>query len=130
MSNLGLYQVFTTVSKKVGGPAVLLGLVAAAGYVVLRTAEYSGKEVIKLVKDKNNKSKEPKVKYTFIDSGVEDSGLKFNKNDSFSIAAIHDDVALIEKTNDKNNPYFVSLEWLKKVSNYLEILERGKQNGI
>lgn len=129
MSNLGLYQVFTSVSKKVGGPKVLIGLIATAGYVVLRSVEFSGKEVIKIVKNKKNKTKESKTKYTFIDSGVDDNGLKFNKNDSFSIAVIHDDVVLIEKYNDKNNPYFVSLEWLKKVSDYVEILEkRKKQN--
>lgn len=127
MSNLGLYQVFTTVSKKVGGPAVLIGLIGSAGYVVLRSVEFGGKKVIKLVKNKKSKTKESKTKYTFIDSGVDDNGLEFNKNDSFNIAVIHDDVVLIEKHNDKNSPYFVSLEWLKKVSDYLKILEKGKK---
>ena len=34
MSNLGLYQVLTTVAKKVGGPGVLVGILIGFGAVI------------------------------------------------------------------------------------------------
>ena len=118
MSNLGMYQIFTTIAKKVGGPAVLTGILMASGYVVLRSVEAGGKQVIKLVKEKVNKPTEINTIYSFVVSGVGDNNLKFGENDKFIVAATHGDVVLIEKQNDNNNPYFVSLAWLMKVSNY------------
>lgn len=118
MSNLGMYQIFTTIAKKVGGAAVLTGILMASGYVVLRSVEAGGKQVIKLVKEKVNKPTEINTIYSFVVSGVGDNNLKFGENDKFIVAATHGDVVLIEKQNDNNNPYFVSLAWLKKVSNY------------
>ena len=47
MSNLGLYQMMTTVAKRVGGPLRFLGIVAAGGYVVLRPLETAGKWLVK-----------------------------------------------------------------------------------
>lgn len=118
MSNLGMYQIFTTIAKKVGGPAVLTGILMASGYVVLRSVEAGGKQVIKLVKEKVNKPTEINTIYSFVVSGVGDNNLKFGENDKFIVTATHGDVVLIEKQNDNNNPYFVSLAWLMKVSNY------------
>ena len=118
MSNLGMYQIFTTIAKKVGGPAVLTGILMASGYVVLRSVEAGGKQVIKLVKEKVNKPTEIITIYSFVVSGVGDNNLKFGENDKFIVAATHGDVVLIEKQNDNNNPYFVSLAWLMKVSSY------------
>lgn len=118
MSNLGLYQTFASVSKKVGGPKVLIGILMTAGYVVIRSVETGGKQVIKLVKEKANETTELSKIYSFAVSGVGDNSLKFEKNDTFIVAAAHDEVILIEKQNDNNNPYFVSLAWLNKVSNY------------
>lgn len=118
MSNLGMYQIFTTVAKKVGGPKVLTGIIMAAGYVVIRSVEAGGKQIIKIVKENTNKSDELKPMFSFLQSGVGENNIKFNKNDKFRIMSTHDDVALIEKENDNNNPYFVSLSWITKVSNY------------
>lgn len=119
MSNLGMYQILTTVSKKVGGPAALTGILMAAGYVVFRSVEAGGKEILKLVKEKTMKPTELNAIYSFVVTGVGDNNLQFEKNDTFIVAATHDDVVLIEKQNDNDNPYFVSLVWLKKVSNYM-----------
>ena len=120
MGNLGWYQLMTTVAKKVGGPKQLLALVAAGGYVIIRGVEAGGKNVIKLVK-KDNKEKSPsKVlpAYKFIIDGKDDKGLVFSSGDVFYVAARHDDVILIEKEKDDNNPYFVSVDWLMKVSSF------------
>ena len=41
-----------------------------------------------------------------------------SSGDVFYVAARHDDVILIEKEKDDNNPYFVSVDWLMKVSSF------------
>ncbi|MGO3874432.1 MAG: hypothetical protein ACTJHQ_11440, partial [Lacticaseibacillus paracasei] len=118
--NLGWYQLMTTVAKKVGGPKQLLALVAAGGYVIIRGVEAGGKKVIKLVKKDNKEKSTSKVlpAYKFIIDGKDDKGLIFSSGDVFYVAARHDDVILIEKEKDDNNPYFVSVDWLMKVSSF------------
>lgn len=120
MGNLGWYQLMTTVAKKVGGPKQLLALVAAGGYVIIRGVEAGGKRVIKLVKKDNKEKSTSKVlpAYKFIIDGKDDKGLIFSSGDVFYVAARHDDVILIEKEKDDNNPYFVSVDWLMKVSSF------------
>lgn len=120
MGNLGWYQLMTTVAKKVGGPKQLLALVAAGGYVIIRGVEAGGKKVIKLVKKDNKEKSTSKVlpAYKFIIDGKDDKGLIFSSGDIFYVAARHDDVILIEKEKDDNNPYFVSVDWLMKVSSF------------
>ena len=120
MGNLGWYQLMTTVAKKVGGPKQLLALVAAGGYVITRGVEAGGKKVIKLVKKDNKEKSTSKVlpAYKFIIDGKDDKGLIFSSGDVFYVAARHDDVILIEKEKDDNNPYFVSVDWLMKVSSF------------
>lgn len=120
MGNLGWYQLMTTVAKKVGGPKQLLALVAAGGYVIIRGVEAGGKKVIKLVKKDNKEKSISKVlpAYKFIIDGKDDKGLIFSSGDVFYVAARHDDVILIEKEKDDNNPYFVSVDWLMKVSSF------------
>ena len=120
MGNLGWYQLMTTVAKKVGGPKQLLALVAAGGYVIIRGVEAGGKKVIKLVKKDNKEKSTSKVlpAYKFIIDGKDDKGLIFSSGDVFYVAARHDDVILIEKAKDDNNPYFVSVDWLMKVSSF------------
>lgn len=120
MGNLGWYQLMTTVAKKVGGPKQLLALVAAGGYVIIRCVEAGGKKVIKLVKKDNKEKSTSKVlpAYKFIIDGKDDKGLIFSSGDIFYVAARHDDVILIEKEKDDNNPYFVSVDWLMKVSSF------------
>lgn len=120
MGNLGWYQLMTTVAKKVGGPKQLLALVAAGGYVIIRGVEAGGKKVIKLVKKDNKEKSTSKVlpAYKFIIDGKDDKGLIFSSGDVFYVVARHDDVILIEKEKDDNNPYFVSVDWLMKVSSF------------
>ncbi len=120
MGNLGWYQLMTTVAKKVGGPKQLLALVAAGGYVIIRGVEAGGKKVRKLVKKDNKEKSTSKVlpAYKFIIDGKDDKGLIFSSGDVFYVAARHDDVILIEKEKDDNNPYFVSVDWLMKVSSF------------
>ncbi|MGG5342122.1 hypothetical protein [Enterococcus sp. AZ192] len=119
MGNLGWYQGFTTVAKKVGGPKNLLSLVAVGGYVVIRIVGEGGvKKAYKLVKKRSKKPNAKVKQFLFLIDGENEGGLKFTKEDTFIVAAKHGNVMLIEKNGDMNNPYFVDLSWLKSVSNY------------
>lgn len=122
MSNLGWYQLLTTVAKKVGGPPKLVGLLLAGGYGIGIVVEIGGKEVLKIIKKRRSEDGDiiasAKSKYKFTIAGRGESGLRFSKGDEFFVAAIHGTVVLIENENDLNSPYFVDLVWLKSVSNY------------
>lgn len=121
MGNLGAYQVMTTVAKKVGGPVKLAAGVAVGGYVVIRTAEGVIKTGIKKVK-KHKETKEIALNtsklYTVHEYGESNEGLIFNIIDTYRVLEKDGDTVLIEKIGDANNPYCVSEELLRKISDY------------
>ena len=118
MSNLGAYQWLTTVAKKVGGPKNLVGIVAVAGAVMYK----GGEVVVKKIKKKMNKEKLQETSdliiYSVTAEGARNGGLKFKIGDQFRVLETDKDAVLIEKIGDDNNPYFVSEEMLKNISNY------------
>lgn len=119
MSNLGLYQKMTTWAKKVGGPVQLFGIVAVGGYCVLRTVEAGGKTIVKTVKKHMDSSvKNSTDIFTIHSDGITNDGIRFEVRDKFRVLEIADEGALIEKINDENNPYFVSISFLKSISDY------------
>lgn len=122
MSNLGAYQWLTTVAKKVGGPKNLVGIIAGTG-AVTGVAIYKGGEIaVKKIKKKMNKKEQQEISDTIIysvkEDGVSNEGLDFKIGDQFRVLETDKDAVLIEKIGDNNNPYFVSEELLKKISNY------------
>lgn len=84
------------------------------------------KEVIKkaVIRKKQNprrkteKVRENSVIYTVISEGESNDGLKFNAGDRFAVLESDGDAVLIEKHSDDNNPYVVSAEFLKTISDY------------
>lgn len=119
MSNLGWYQVITTWSKKMGGPLQLLGAVAVGGYVVIRTFEAGGKTVFKKVKKSlNSKDKVIIGSYVVNVAGKSNEGVQFEVGDQFHVLEITGDIVLIEKIGDLNNPYFVSADLLRSISDF------------
>lgn len=78
------------------------------------------KKIFKLIKSKTKqKANKANLKsFIFTENGFGENELLFSKGDRFFVAVTHDDAVLIEKENDDNNPYFVSGEWLKEVSDY------------
>lgn len=117
MGNLGMYQVVTTVMKKAGGPLPFLILYALGSYAVLRTGEAGTKKVVRSVKKKMADDKNCKV-YTVISDGESNNGVKFKTGDCFKVLEIDGDAVLIELVGDSNNPYVVSAEFLKQISDY------------
>lgn len=119
MSNLGLYQTMTKAAKKVGGPLGLMIITAFGGYIVIRFGEAGTKKVVKTVKKYIRNKKEINSEYIVVaKQGKSNEGLSFAVGDKYRVLEKDGEAVLIEKFNDNNNPYFVSAEFLKSISNY------------
>lgn len=119
MSNLGLYQTMTKVAKKFGGPLGLAVTTAVGGYVVIRIGEAGTKKIVKTVKNYIRDKKVINSEYiTVSKDGKSNEGLIFSMGDKYRALEKDGDAVLIEKKNDSNNPYFVSAEFLKSISDY------------
>lgn len=118
MSNLGAYQWITTMSKKVGGPEKLIALIAVGSIAIYKGSEIAVKKLIKAVKKSKAKAKEKGPAYKVTIPGESNEGLKFKIGDKFYVLETDGDVILIEKIGDLNNPYFVDINLLNKITNY------------
>jgi hypothetical protein len=121
MSNLGWYQIMTTMAKKVGGPLKLAGLFFGGGAVVGGGAVAGGVAIKnKVAKKLDEKKREAAaaVVHTVTTEEQSNEGLVFKVGDQFKVLEVDGDAALIEKLGDNNNPYFVSADFLKSISDY------------
>ncbi len=110
----------TTLAKKFGGPKNLFLLTGVAGAGVYKVGEITVKKVLKMAKEnKKNKQKIFNTKvYTVLSPRKANEGVKFVAGDQFKVLETDGDSVLIEKILDKNNPYFVSAELLRSISDY------------
>lgn len=111
---LGLYQSIVVWSKKLGGPKRFIALTMASGYLVGRTVEVGVKTLAKAAK----KSKKPPLPTYTIHTAASSDDLHFSAGDTFHILEQDKDAVLIEKIGDANNPYFISTQELKNISDY------------
>ena len=121
MSNLGWYQVMTTTAKKVGGMENMVGLLVGGGVVLGGCVVAGGiavKHKIDNVLDEKKKERETAIIHTVITEGQSNEGLTFKPGDQFRVLELDGDATLIERMNDENNPYFVSAEFLRSISDY------------
>ena len=122
MSNLGAYQWITSTSKKVGGPINLLLLTGAAGAAVYKVSEFGVKKCIKVLKaHQATKTKCLKVNaniYSVTSPGTSNEGVEFPIGTKIKVLETDGDSVLIEKIGDENNPYFVSKEFLRTISDF------------
>ena len=119
MSNLGWYQWITTASKKVGGP---LNLLAIFGGSCLAVGGTVGSVITNKYRDIKDK-KELKTLGTYSvkkDAEIKKTKLVLKTGDQIAILAADDDSILIVKNGDKDNPYFVSADFLMGCSDYRE----------
>ena len=116
MSNLGDYQRITTLAKKVGGPRNLLRIAVGSGAVVGGL----GVNLWNKIRSKGNSPINDVVGVNEIfevtTAGKDISGLRFEVGDTFRIISSDEEAVLIEIIDNKNNPYFVSIETLKEIS--------------
>lgn len=126
MSNLGAYQWLTTTAKKVGGPKNLFMIIAGSGAIagvgVYKCGEFLIKKAVKEMKKIAGKEKLSEIAdtklYTVTVEDTSNDGVVFKTGDKFRILETDKDAVLIEKVGDSNNPYFVSAELLRNISNY------------
>ena len=121
MSNLGWYQILTTLAKKVGGPKRLITLLVGGGAILGGSAVAGGSAIKKKVYSELDKKKKAEASakiYTVKKEGKSNEGLLFSEGDTFKVLEIDGDAGLIEKIGDDNNPYFVSLKFLNSISDY------------
>lgn len=121
MSNLGGFQVMTTLAKKVGGPKNFVGLLIGAGAALGGGAVVGVQKVAKKVNQyryKKKKAEESAVVYEVHTDGKSNEGLVFTVGDRLRMLEIDGDAVLIEKIGDKQNPYFVSGKFLASISDY------------
>lgn len=117
MSNLGWYQWITTASKKVGGPLNLLAIIGGSCLAVGGTVGSVITNKYRDIKDK----KELKTLGTYSvtkDAEIKKIKLVLKTGDQIAILASDDDSVLIVKNGDKDNPYFVSADFLLECLDY------------
>jgi len=107
----------TTLAKKVGGPRNLFLLTLGAGGALYKCGEVAVKKTYKKVKSLNDKSEKSKV-YNVIADGKCGKDLVLSSGDTYKILESDGESILIEKIGDSNNPYFVSADFLRTVSDY------------
>lgn len=124
MSNLGGYQILTTIAKKVGGPGNLVALIATGGAILFEGGKYAFKKGKKFVVEAKGKSdklyKNSQIKYLIKKDGKSNEGLELKAGNYFSVLESDGDAVLIELIGNKNNPYFVSKRLLEQISDYKE----------
>ena len=120
MSNLGGYQQLTTMAKKVGGPENLVIILLTTGAGIYKGSEFLIKKVVKLAKKKYESLQTDSdcAEYDVKKYGISNEGLEFEVGDEFKVLGNDEDSVLIEKKGDKNNPYFVTADFLSDISDY------------
>ena len=68
--------------------------------------------------DRKKKQEEAAIVHTVKKDGKSKEGLIFKVGDQFKVLEVDGDAALIERIGDNNNPYFVSVDFLKTISDY------------
>lgn len=117
MSNLGLYQWFTTTAKKVGGPTKLIGMFISGGAIIGGTVGSIITNKYRDIKDK--KKLKTRGTYSVVkDAEIKKIKLVLKTGDQITVLAADDDSILIVKNEDKDNPYFVSSDFLMGCSDY------------
>lgn len=115
MSNLGLYQIMTTISKKVGGPANFMLLLTAGGYGAGKGIECIFKKAYN--KFLYTKSKREQKIYSVVKKSYY-KNLLFDLGDKFKVLESDGDAILVEKIDDPNNPYYVPNDYLRSISDF------------
>lgn len=118
MSNLGLYQWFTTTAKKVGGPGKLIGMFIGGGALVGSAIGSVVTNKYRDIKEKRNALKSLGTYSATKDAEIKRIKLKLKPGDQIDVLAKDDDSILIVKNGEQNNLYFVSSEFLRVCSDY------------
>lgn len=117
-NNLGDYQTFTTIAKKVGGPTNLCIGIGAGGFALggLIATVICWRKIKKLQKEVDA-SKDSTTYTVNTDCKFED-GSFLRAGSHFHVAARDGDTVLVDVLDDVNSPYYFSASLLSKISDY------------
>lgn len=133
MSNLGGYQVITTLIKRVGGPENAMKLAAAVGGLLLVAggAAHAGmQKATPALKKKaeqlfeNWRSRAGSVDrlagsvYTVTAAAESDQGVSFKIGDTFRVLERDADAVLIELIGNDENPWVIAADLLAEISDF------------
>lgn len=120
MSNLGLYQVVTTLMKRVGGPKKFFAMILGAGAAGGAVATLAIQKVISIVEKRNRSNAslgDIEFPYQFKKKGKEGRE-KVKPGEKFRVLNNDGDVVFIQKESDPEYFHFLSEEFLMKVSDF------------
>lgn len=112
------YQLITTIAKKVGGPRVLLLVVAAGGALALKAGEVmvaTGMSMKRTFDARAEEAAKSRV-YRVAENADAGGGLTLRAGDEFRVLARDDDAILIEVVGSEENPWYVSAALLVSIS--------------
>jgi hypothetical protein len=125
VSNLGFYRDVTKFIKWVGGPAAAKAVLTggAAALLVAGGAAHVGYEkAAPKIKSWITKRGKPDVptgsRYTVHTVVVDDQGLEFSVDDTFTVVARDGETVVIALTGKADNPWAVSAKLLASVSDF------------
>ncbi|WP_150461071.1 hypothetical protein [Nesterenkonia ebinurensis] len=119
MSNLGDYQDFVTIAKKVGGPKNLVGLVLSVGACAGLGIGYAyGRSTKARIKQTAPCLGRRKLFAVTADAEDPSSGLAVREGDSYRVLEADGEAIQIQVIGDENNPYFVSQGFLASISDF------------
>lgn len=110
MSNLGWYQVFTTLAKKFHGPEKMVlaisGVSFAGGIIATKTHDFLKKKRIS------------SPLFTTHTAGKTNEGLVLPVGTQFRVLNSDDSFVMVELISFQNNPYCVSPQLLRSISDF------------
>lgn len=133
MSNLGGYQVITTLIKRVGGPENAVKLAAAAGGLLLVAGGAAHAGIQKAAPALRKKAEELFQKwrsrpgatdelvgsiYTVTAAAQGDQGVSFDVGDTFRVLERDADAVLIELIGNDDNPWVIAADLLAEISDF------------
>lgn len=133
MSNLGGYQVITTLIKRVGGPENAMKLAAAAGGLLLvaggathagiqkasPTFKRKAAQLVEKWRGRAGSLDELAGSIFTVNTAAESvQGVYFNVGDTFRVLERDADAVLIELIGSDNNPWVISADLLAQISDF------------
>lgn len=118
MNNLGNYKRMVTLAKKVGGPLKLATIVFSSGVAATKIAEQGYKSVKKYMNTRTNSKVKVKRIYTVHTDANYNDEIYFKKGRKINVLTIDKDSVVVEIVGENNNPYVVTRDFLKKVSDF------------
>lgn len=116
MSNLGGYQLFTTLAKKVGGPRNLIMMIVGGTAVLTLVVEHGGSRLIEEVRTRRKSSRpttsEAGETFTVHSAFKLADDVELSAGSRFCVLEQDNDTVLVTVLDRQDNPFFASRKTL------------------